>query len=101
MQPMNNENHFANDLKRLRKEAGLRQIDVARMLGHASSDRISHWEKGLAVPRLVNLFKLSVILGTSSERLYHDLYQSIAKNHAADGKYRIESLPRNAAVSQH
>ena len=56
---------------------GLRQIDVAHKLGHSSSDRISHWEKGIAVPGLVNLFKLSIICGTTPEKLYPELYMAL------------------------
>ncbi len=77
---MTNDQQFPNELKRMRKEAGLRQIDVAEMLGHVSADRVSHWEKGLAAPGLVNLFKLSVIYGISPERLYVGLYESVTKD---------------------
>jgi len=48
------------------------------MLGHASPDRISHWEKGVAFPGMVNLFKLSLIYGVPTEQLYADLYKSLA-----------------------
>jgi len=77
---MNQIGHFTNNLKKIRKEAGLRQVDVAEMLGHSSADRISHWEKGLAVPGLVNLFKLSIIYETSPRELYDELYGSIKKD---------------------
>jgi transcriptional regulator with XRE-family HTH domain len=40
---------------------GLRQIDIAKRLGHASPDRVSHWEKGLVLPGAINLLKLSII----------------------------------------
>jgi len=60
-----------------RRQAGLRQIDVARKLGHTSSDRISHWEKGLAVPGLTNLFKLSIIYAVSPENLYPQLHKDL------------------------
>ena len=81
---MNQENHFQNNLKRIRKNAGLRQIDVAEMLGHTSADRISHWEKGLAAPGIVNLFKLSIIYGITPQELYGDLYEVIANRLKAE-----------------
>lgn len=74
---METNNHFPNSLRRIRMDLGMRQVDVAKMLGHASPDRISHWEKGVALPGLVNLFKLSVIYGVSAENLYRELYDSI------------------------
>jgi transcriptional regulator with XRE-family HTH domain len=52
---------------------GIRQIDVALMLGLASSDRISHWEKGLALPSVINLFKISAIYSVRAEDLYPSL----------------------------
>ncbi len=76
---MNTECLFPNALKRLRKEAGLLQLEVAQMLGHTSADRISHWEKGLAAPNLVNLFKLAVIYGVPLEELYAEVYARIAE----------------------
>lgn len=73
-----NQDNITNNLKSFRKKLNLRQIDVAAMLGHASSDRISHWEKGMSVPSLVNLFKLSVIYGTTPHELYGELFHSMA-----------------------
>ncbi len=83
---MNQENHFQNNLKRLRKEAGLRQIDIAERLGHTSADRVSHWEKGLAVPGLINLFKLSIIYGTSPQELYAELYALLTHKHEEEAE---------------
>ena len=57
---------------------GLKQTDVAGMLGHASPDRISHWEKGVAFPGVVNLFKLSLIYRVPPEQMFPDLHKSLA-----------------------
>jgi transcriptional regulator with XRE-family HTH domain len=59
-----------NNLKLVRKEAGLRQIDVAHKLGFTTSERISAWEKGKCFPSIVNLFKISVVY----EKMPHELY---------------------------
>jgi transcriptional regulator with XRE-family HTH domain len=67
-----------NNLRDIRVSLGLKQIDVAQMLGHASPDRISHWEKGMAFPGMVNLFKLSLIYKVRPEQLYENLYKSLA-----------------------
>jgi transcriptional regulator with XRE-family HTH domain len=69
-----------NRLREVREALRLKQTDVARKLGLTSSDRISHWEKGLALPGLLNLFKLSAIYGLSPEQLYPELYRSIIVN---------------------
>jgi transcriptional regulator with XRE-family HTH domain len=68
-----------NRLHEIRTSHGLRQADVASRLGHASPDRISHWEKGLALPGLINLLKLSIIYNVPPEQFYPDLYRNILK----------------------
>ena len=67
-----------NNLRDIRVNLGLKQADVADILGHASPDRISHWEKGVAFPGMVNLFKLSLIYNVRPEQLYEILYKSLA-----------------------
>ena len=62
-----------NTLRARRIELGLRQQDVADILGFQITDRISHWEKGTALPNLINLFKLCAILNTVPEELYPEL----------------------------
>src|SRR5580692_1702777 len=54
-----------NMLRFYRKQAGLRQVDVAARLGFTSYDRISHWEKGTAFPSVTNLFRLSALRRSS------------------------------------
>jgi len=47
-----------NNLKEYRLKAGLTQKQVAEMLGMQCEDRLSHWERGNAMPSLTNLLKL-------------------------------------------
>jgi transcriptional regulator with XRE-family HTH domain len=88
-----------NNLRDIRVGLGLKQTDVAHMLGHASPDRISHWEKGVAFPGVVNLFKLSLIYGVPSEQFYADLYKSLAdqlqQKNGSKSEFRFESLSRS------
>ena len=58
----------SNNLRIHRKKAGLLQRDVARSLGLGSSDRISRWEHGIAVPQIVNLFRLAILYKTTLQR---------------------------------
>lgn len=64
-------------LRFYRKQAGLRQVDVAARLGLTSTDRISHWEKGKTFPHLVNLFKLSVLYKVPAQELYEEFFKTI------------------------
>ena len=50
-----------NNLKEFRLKAGLTQKQVAEILGLQCEDRLSHWEKGVAIPSVKNLFKLASI----------------------------------------
>jgi len=87
-----------NNLRDIRVSLGLKQTDVAHMLGHASPDRISHWEKGVAFPGMVNLFKLSLIYRVPPEQLYADLYKSLADElqhkNGSTSEFRFESKTR-------
>lgn len=74
---MPNKQVFPNNLRVLRIQAGLRQCDVAQALGFVRTDRISHWEKGVAVPHLVNLFKLAVLYNVAPQVLYAELFAQI------------------------
>jgi transcriptional regulator with XRE-family HTH domain len=66
-----------NSLRFYRKQAGLRQVDVAARLGFTSTDRISHWEKGTAFPCVTNLFRLSALYKTIAENLYAEFSKEI------------------------
>jgi len=59
-----------NKLKELRLVRGLRQRDVAKLLGLTSQDRISHWETGVALPSLMNTLKLAKLFNVPLEELY-------------------------------
>jgi len=76
---MNTQGQFPNNLRMIRKRLGLRQVDVADRLGRTSADCISHWEKGLALPSVVNLFKLAIIYGVPLDHLYPDLYDMLSR----------------------
>jgi transcriptional regulator with XRE-family HTH domain len=66
-----------NMLRHYRKQAGLRQIDVAARLGLKNTDRMSHWEKGVAFPNATNLFKLSAIYKVPAQELYGEFFKVI------------------------
>jgi transcriptional regulator with XRE-family HTH domain len=74
---MNTKQPIPNMLRFYRKQAGLRQIDVAAKLGFTSYDRISHWEKGLAFPSVTNLFRLAALYGVSAHELYGEFFKGI------------------------
>jgi transcriptional regulator with XRE-family HTH domain len=69
---------YPNTLRVYRKKTGLRQHEVARLLGlDGSTERISKWENGSAVPHLANVFKLAVLYKVSPQELYPEMWQAI------------------------
>ncbi|ACA59298.1 helix-turn-helix domain protein [Candidatus Desulforudis audaxviator MP104C] len=61
-------NRFGETLKRLRHRMGLRQNDVAGMLGVERST-VANWERGVKQPSLDTLIKLSETFGVSLDEL--------------------------------
>lgn len=72
-----------NRLRKFRKQMGFTQMEVAIMLGYKCTSQLSRWEEGLAMPSIINLFKLSVIYGRLPTDLYLDLYLNLKQVLAA------------------
>ena len=82
-------------MKFYRKQAGLRQVDVAAKLGFTSYDRVSHWENGLAFPSVTNLFRLAALYKVSAQELYGEFFKTIETElHApVSSKERVITTP--------
>ncbi len=52
---------------------GLKQTDVAKILGLDSTTTISRWEKGHRLPNLPNVLKLALLYRTMTDALFIDL----------------------------
>lgn len=83
------QNH-PNNLREFRKAKGMLQIDVAQLLGHLNSDRMSDWEKGKGMPSVVNLFKLASIYSVRAEDLYREI-KAIAVREVEEKRISLES----------
>ena len=59
---------FAERLKSLRREKGLKQEELAKELG-LTQRKISYWENGVTEPDLAALWKLSDYFGVSVDYL--------------------------------
>jgi transcriptional regulator with XRE-family HTH domain len=62
-----------NCLRKYRRIGGLKQKEVAAILGLKSASRISCWEKGSCLPSLVNMLRLSILYHTMPDALFSDL----------------------------
>jgi len=74
---MKNTKTIPNCLRRYRRARGLKQKEVARILGIKSASMISRWEKGVCLPCTLNLFKLAVLYRTMADALFIDLLRAL------------------------
>ena len=78
---MNTINHtkFPSQLRKHRKERGLKQKDVAQLIGIKNTTAISRWEKGQNLPSLINTIKLSIVYHVLIDSLFIDLVRELRK----------------------
>jgi len=74
------QNQIANQLRSYREKRGLRQRDVARLIGQSSSAHLSHWEKGRELPSFTNALRLSAAIKCPVEVLFFDLFDQLRKD---------------------
>ena len=66
---------FSERLKKLRKEAGFTQVDVASKLG-ISQQAYASWERGIKKPTQDNLVRIAQILNVSVDYLVGNLQET-------------------------
>jgi transcriptional regulator with XRE-family HTH domain len=69
--------YIPNNLRALRKTAGLRQQDVVSILGLKGIDQVSRWENGLAYPSVPILFRLARLYNVQPTEVYDEPYRSV------------------------
>ena len=74
---------FPNTIREYRLKAGLSQRKLAAMVGR-SQDAVSCWERGLNLPSVAVLMRMSKILGTLAESLYRDFYDTFRQEETAN-----------------
>ena len=87
-----------NKLKKLREDKGLKQAELAAMLG-VSQATLSNWERGVHDPDNEQLIELSRVFSVSTDYLLgHDAF--IADEAEADQVYfRIAKDAKNSGIS--
>jgi transcriptional regulator with XRE-family HTH domain len=71
---------FPNRLKKYRRLFCFSQKEVAMLLGLKDTSPLSRWEKGVSLPSLIHLFRLSRIYKAMPVELYFDLWQHVSKD---------------------
>ena len=59
---------FGDNIKRLRKNKGLKQQEIAELLG-IKRNTYSDWENGKTEPKLENVIKIAQIFNTTTDKL--------------------------------
>jgi transcriptional regulator with XRE-family HTH domain len=80
---------FPNKLKLFRHSKGYSRKKVARFLGLTDSSSLSRWERGVALPALLQVFSLARIYQTQPHELFDDLWKQVGADInllANDGK---------------
>ena len=83
---MTTTNHLPNTLRHHRERVGLRQTDIAELLGLQCSDRLSRWKHGIAMPSVTNLFKLAALYDVTPHALYSHLFGMLQEQSRSEGK---------------
>lgn len=82
-----------NNLRSLRHQFNLRQTDMADIMGFEVIDRICHWERGRAVPGLINAIRLCVLYNTDLSNLYPELYKQVeGEIHASKNSNYLKNI---------
>lgn len=66
-----------NSLRKYRKRRGLRQKEVAKILGLKNTSMISRWERGFVLPKPANIFRLAALYRTMADALFIDLLRIV------------------------
>ena len=69
--------YIPNNLRALRKTAGLKQQELATKLGLIAFDRISRWERGLSYPSVEQLVKLCELFRVQPVDIYPALFKDL------------------------
>ena len=77
--PKNKNKIIPNCLRKYRKIRGLKQTEVAQILGLKTTSLISRWEHGYCLPESLNVLKLAVLYRTFADGLYIDLIHVLRK----------------------
>ena len=68
--------YIPNNIRAIRKNAGLKQLEVAKQIGLDSFDRLSRMERGLSYATIPQLAKLMTIYNVQPSDIYPELFSN-------------------------
>ena len=78
---------YPNRIRQLRKEKGLKQRELARIMGYESVSSLSHMEAGRKLPSIKTVIKLEAALQRPIRDIYPRLFDEI---YDPVGRRRVE-----------
>lgn len=82
-----------NRIWKYRNARGLKQADLAFLLGQESAAQVSRYERGVVMPKIEQLYKLCCALDVGVESLYPDLVE--------DWRREVEARSENKTMKNH
>ncbi len=70
---------IGEELKKMREKVGLKQKEVADMLGYTSPQFISNWERGISSPPVKTIKQLANLYKTSPEKLFSKIQKAMVQ----------------------
>lgn len=67
-------------IKQARKEKGLSQKKLAKVLGYSSGQFVSNWERGLSAPPVDRLAKMALIFNFDEEELLAQFLEELVES---------------------
>lgn len=82
-----------NYLRKFRLARGLSLGEVAAILGFRSTSAVSRWERGLSLPDMQNLLRLSALYRTFADALYPEIASDL-KREVVEHENRARNVAR-------
>ena len=86
-----------NYLRKFRLARGLSLGEVAAILGFRSTSAVSRWERGLSLPDMQNLLRLSALYRTFADALYPEIASDL-KREVMEYERRVGAVARGFAA---
>lgn len=86
-----------NYLRKFRLARGLSLGEVAAILGFRSTSAVSRWERGLSLPDMQNLLRLSALYRTFADALYPEIASDLKKE-VMEYERRVGAVARSFAA---
>lgn|ERR1035437_2423806 len=93
-----NKHENTNQLVVYRRRMGFSQKQVARLLGHSNSVKLSTYEKGLSIPSFQTALSLEIIYRVPVAFLYPTLYDEL-RNHIRGLEARLPRPGQSPRIS--